>query len=83
MNNIKLAVYYCHPGTCQTTQKKLVRFYIIITLKHKKVVKTFVKTLFYDKKKHSFIELTYVVGTHWNCLSMRQGPRTVLMKDCP
>ena len=35
------------------------------------------KTLFYGEK-HSFIEWTYVVGAHWNCLidigiaSMRQ-----------
>ena len=36
------------------------------TLKHKKVVEKFVKTLFYGEK-HSFIEWTYVVGAHWNC----------------
>ena len=38
-----------------------------IVLKHKKVVEKFVKTLFYDET-HSFIEWTYVVGAHWNCL---------------
>ena len=31
----KLAIYYCHPGACQTTQK-LVHFYMLITQKHKK-----------------------------------------------
>ena len=34
-NNIKLAIHYCHPGACQTTQK-LVHFYMLITLKTKK-----------------------------------------------
>ena len=32
-----------------------------------KVVEKFVKNLFYGEK-HSFIEWTYVVGAHWNCL---------------
>ena len=43
---------------------------MLITLKHKKVVDKFVKTLFYGKK-HSinFTEWTYVVGAHRNCLS--------------
>ena len=33
---------------------------MLITLKHKKAVEVC--------EKHSFIELTNVVGTHWNCL---------------
>ena len=49
----------------------LVHFYMLITLKDKKyvvlVVEKFVKTLFYSEK-HSFIEWTYVVGAHLNCL---------------
>ena len=35
VNSIKLAINYCHPGACQATQK-LVHFYMLITLKHKK-----------------------------------------------
>ena len=65
VNNIKLAINYCHPGACQAAQKR-VHFYVLITLKHKTVEK-FVKNLFYGEK-HSFIEWTYVVGAHWNCL---------------
>ena len=37
---------------------------MLITLKHKKGVKKFVKKNFYGEK-HSFIEWTYVVGAHW------------------
>ena len=47
--------------------KKLVHFYMRITLKHKRVVEKFVKNMFYGEK-HSFIELTYVVEAYWNCL---------------
>ena len=54
VNDIKLAIYYCHSGACQTTQRR-VHFYRLITLKHKKVVEKFVKW-------------TYSVGAHWNCL---------------
>ena len=61
-----MAIYFCHPGAHQTTQK-LVHFYMLNTLKLKKVVEKFVKTLFYGEK-HSFIEWTYVVGAHCNCL---------------
>ena len=32
-----------------------------------KVVKKFVKNLFYGEKL-AFIEWTYVVGAHWNCV---------------
>ena len=32
-----------------------------------KVVEKFVKNLFYGEK-HLFIEWTYDVGAHWNCL---------------
>ena len=42
---MKLAVYYCHPGACQTTQKR-VHFYMLITLKHKIVVEKYVKKKF-------------------------------------
>ena len=66
VNDIKLAIYYCHSGACQTTQRR-VHFYRLITLKHKKVVEKFVKNLFYGEKR-SFIEWTYSVGAHWNCL---------------
>ena len=34
-----LKIFYCHPGACQTTQK-LVHFYMLIALKHKKVVES-------------------------------------------
>ena len=67
VNNIKLAIYHCHPGACQTTQKP-VHFYLLITLKHKKVVEKFVKKKLFYGEKHSFIEWTYVVGAHWSCL---------------
>ena len=39
---MKLAVFYCQAGARQTTQK-LAHFYMLITLKHKKVVEKFVK----------------------------------------
>ena len=57
-----MTIYYCHPGACQTTQK-LVHFYILIPLKHIKVVKEVCKNMF-DDEKHSFIEWTYVVCAH-------------------
>ena len=41
-NNIKLAIYYCHPIARQTTQK-LVYFYMLITLKHSQKAEKFVK----------------------------------------
>ena len=56
VNNIKLAVYYCHPGAHQTTQK-LVHFYMLITLKHKKVVEKFVKKLFMVKTLIYYIDI--------------------------
>ena len=34
LDNMKLVIYYCHPGACQATQI-LVHFYMLITLKHK------------------------------------------------
>ena len=37
VNITELAIYYCHPGACQTKQK-LAYFYMLITLKQKKVV---------------------------------------------
>ena len=55
----KLAIYFCHPGACQTAQK-LVHFYMLITLKHKKVVEKFIEW--------TYVEWTYVVCAHWNCL---------------
>ena len=61
-----MAVYYCHSGARKTTQK-LVHFYVLITLKHKKEVEKSVKTLFCGER-HSFIECIYVVGAHLNCL---------------
>ena len=48
---MKLAIDYCHPGACQTRQK-LVNLYMLITLKHKKVVEKFVKNLFYGENTH-------------------------------
>ena len=39
---------------------------LLITLKHKKVVDIFVKKVYGEK--HSFIELTYVVGAHCSCV---------------
>ena len=36
-------------------------------IESEKVVEKFVKNLFYGEK-HSFIEWTYFVGLHWNCL---------------
>ena len=39
---------------------------MLIILKHKKVVETFVKKVYGEK--HSFIELTYVVGARRNYL---------------
>ena len=67
-NNIKLAIYYCYPGAHQTAQK-IVNYYMLNTLKkEKKIVEKFVKKV-YVGEKHSFIELTYVVGAHWNCLN--------------
>ena len=50
------------------TTQKLVHFYMLITLKHTKIVEKFVKKKV-DGEKYSFIELTYVVGAHWNCLN--------------
>ena len=69
VNNIKLTVYYCHPGPSQTTQKCVHFYMLIIILKHKKVVEVCEKKVYSEKQ--SFIELayvTYVVGAHWNCL---------------
>ena len=60
-----MAIHYCHPGARQITQK-LAHFYMLITLKHYKAVEKFVKKSLWWK--NSFIELTYVVGEHWNCL---------------
>ena len=41
---MKFAIYYCHPGARQTTHK-LVYFYMLITLKHKKVVEVCEKSV--------------------------------------
>ena len=40
---------------------------MLITLKHKKKLRSLWKNKVYGEK-HSFIESTYVVGAHWNCL---------------
>ena len=40
---------------------------MLITQKHKETVEKFVKKGYGDK--HSFIELTFVAGAHWNCLN--------------
>ena len=61
----KIGNLYCHPGACQTTWK-LVQFYMLISLKQKKWLKIYLKKLM---MKNSFIELSYVVGAHWNCLN--------------
>ena len=56
LSTIKLAVYYCYPGACQTTQK-LAHFHLLITRKHYKVhfvVEKLVKNGYGEK--HSFIE---------------------------
>ena len=45
-----MAVYYCHPRAHQTTQI-LVHFYMLITLKHLKVVEKFVQKV-YGKNTH-------------------------------
>ena len=39
----------CHTGACQTTHKR-VPFYMLITLKHKRVVEKLGKQNVYDKK---------------------------------
>ena len=52
VNNINLAIYYCHPGARQTTQK-LVHFYMLI----KSSWEICEKKKVYGEK-HSFIELT-------------------------
>ena len=51
LSNIYNWLYYCHPGARKPTQK-LVHFYMLITLKHKKVVEKFVKTCFMVKNTH-------------------------------
>ena len=48
-------------------QKYRVHLYMLITLKHWKVVEKFVEKVYGEK--HSFTELTYVVGAHWNWLN--------------
>ena len=51
-----------------STTEPLRSLYMLITLKHtKKIGDKCVKKVF--DEKHSFIELTYVVGAHWNCLN--------------
>ena len=62
VNNIKLAIYYCHLGTCQTTQK-LVHFYMPITLKQK-VVEKFVKTLFYGENTNLLNGVHIGIASH-------------------
>ena len=51
---------------CMPNYPKTCSFLMFIALKHKKVIVKFVKKVYGEK--HSFIELTYVVGAHWNCL---------------
>ena len=65
-NNKKTRCLFCHPDARQTTQKH-VHLYMLITLKHKKVVEKFVKKSVYGEKNW-FIEWTFVVGAPWNCL---------------
>ena len=57
LNNMKLVIYYWHPGACEATQI-LVHFYMLITLKHKSSWEVCEPVLCW---KHSFIEWTYVV----------------------
>ena len=47
---------------------KLVHFYMLVTLKYKKVVEKFVKPLFMMKNALLLNGHNYVVGAHWNCL---------------
>ena len=67
---MKLAIYNCYPCTCQTTQKR-VFFYMLITLKHKKVVEKLLKTLFYGEKNTHLLN-GHMLQVYIRIASMRQ-----------
>ena len=69
VNNIKSALYYCHTGARQTTEK-LVHFYMLITLKHKSVVEKFVKNAFMVKNTH--LLNGHMLLVHIGIASLRQ-----------